>query len=275
MGSGLSPHSQRGPHRLITGMGHHGRLSESPFSKVFAPQWPAETPRWWNTPGPSGRRRTGMRSIRCCGTSAPRALSSATCPPSAASPAGTGRSLGSPAQTVSTAPPPCLDTVLDPATRSSCPLRGGGGPEHQLSALSGVSLPHAHSLCPRGGIALKGKSRWPAFLFNTSSKALSPSWCQEKIKTRKRAKPQVAFLSPWFLRGRGRGGTHGERLGCPSSPLSRRSRFLVSLPPQPPHTSADDRSGAHAPHGGAAPAQPTEGSLQDAPRMLSPGASPG
>uniref|UniRef100_A0A0D9RX82 Uncharacterized protein n=1 Tax=Chlorocebus sabaeus TaxID=60711 RepID=A0A0D9RX82_CHLSB len=53
-------------------------------------------------PGPSGRRRTGMRSIPWCGTSAQRGLSSATCPPSGANPAGTGRSLGSPAQT----PPP-------------------------------------------------------------------------------------------------------------------------------------------------------------------------
>lgn len=208
-----------------------------------------------------------MRSIHWCGTSAPRVLSSATCPPSAASPAGTGRSLGSPAQTVSTAPPLTrAGTVLDPGTRSCCSLPGWGGPEHQLSPLSGASLPL---------LALEGKSRWPAFLFNTSSKPPSPSWCQEKIKTRNPAKPQVAFLSRWFLRGRGRGGTHGERLGCPSSLLSKRSRFLVSLPPQPPHTSADYRSGAHGPHGGAAPAQPTEGTLQDAPRMLSPGASPG
>lgn len=108
LGSGLSHHGQRGPHWLITGMGHHGRPSESPFSRVFAPQWPAETPPWWNTPGPSGRRRTGTRSILWCGTNAQRASSSATCPPSGASPAGTGRSLGSPAQTVSTAPPPPL-----------------------------------------------------------------------------------------------------------------------------------------------------------------------
>lgn len=72
---------------------------------MFAPQWPAETPPRWSTPGPLGRKRTGTRSVPWCGTSAMRALSSATCPPSGACPAGTGRSLGSPAQTVSTAPP--------------------------------------------------------------------------------------------------------------------------------------------------------------------------
>lgn len=46
LGSGLPPHSQRGPHQLITSMGHHGKPSKGPFSRVFAPQWLAETPPW-------------------------------------------------------------------------------------------------------------------------------------------------------------------------------------------------------------------------------------
>lgn len=45
-----------------------------------------------------------MRSARWCGTSVQRALSSVMCPPSGASPVGTGKNLESPAQTVSIVP---------------------------------------------------------------------------------------------------------------------------------------------------------------------------
>ena len=148
LGSGLSHHSQRRAHGLITCLGHLGGPSQSPFSRACAPQWPAETPLWWNTPGPSARRRTATRSTRWYGTSALRVSSSGMCRPSGASLAATGKNLASPAQTVSTATPtphPSLGTAFHPMT-----LWEGG--VLNTCCLHYPWAHHTHSLGPQGGL---------------------------------------------------------------------------------------------------------------------------
>lgn len=102
-----------------------------------------------------------MRSIPWCGTSATRTSSSAMCPPSAASPAASGRSLGSPALTVS--------TLLSP-------LQALGSPPQPVP----LSTSQDQDPCPRGREGLK-----------VTPKPLNTKKIQSKV-----VKPLAAFLRP-------------------------------------------------------------------------------